>query len=99
MGKGSKQRPTDKAAFDSNFDQIFGAKSDPKAARVEALKQRMLQHDYWYAYSDDHRVYTAGGDSWRAISEEAQALGRDELLRSYVNAKENNLNVEEALGL
>tara|TARA_R100000951_G_C2582360_1_gene162349 strand:+ start:127 stop:411 length:285 start_codon:yes stop_codon:yes gene_type:complete len=24
MGKGSKQRPTDKAAFDDNFDRIFG---------------------------------------------------------------------------
>jgi hypothetical protein len=23
-GKGSKQRPTDKAAFDKNFDRIFG---------------------------------------------------------------------------
>ena len=26
-GKGSKQRPTDKAAFDANFDKIFGKKN------------------------------------------------------------------------
>ena len=25
-GKGSKQRPTDKAKFDDNFDKIFGKK-------------------------------------------------------------------------
>ena len=25
-GKGSKQRPTNKAAFDANFDRIFGKK-------------------------------------------------------------------------
>ena len=24
MGKGSKQRPTNKASFDKNFDKIFG---------------------------------------------------------------------------
>lgn len=29
-GKGSKQRPTNKAAFDANFDRIFGSKSKPK---------------------------------------------------------------------
>ena len=27
MGKGSKQRPTDKAKFDSNYDSIFGGKT------------------------------------------------------------------------
>ena len=26
MGKGSKQRPTDKKKFDDNFDRIFGSK-------------------------------------------------------------------------
>lgn len=27
MGKGSRQRPTDKDAFDSAFDRIFGGKN------------------------------------------------------------------------
>jgi hypothetical protein len=26
MGKGSKQRPTDKDKFDNNYDRIFGKK-------------------------------------------------------------------------
>jgi uncharacterized protein with von Willebrand factor type A (vWA) domain len=29
MSKGSKQRPTDKEAFDAAFDRIFGAKPKP----------------------------------------------------------------------
>lgn len=31
-GKGSRQRPTDKAAFDKNFDAIFGK---PKKKKKE----------------------------------------------------------------
>lgn len=27
MGKGSKQRPTNKTSFDENFDRIFGGKN------------------------------------------------------------------------
>lgn len=34
-GKGSKQRPTNKAAFDANFDAIFGK---PKKKRKEKPK-------------------------------------------------------------
>ena len=29
-GKGSKQRPTNKATFDENFDRIFNNKSEAK---------------------------------------------------------------------
>ena len=34
-GKGSKQRPTNKAAFDANFDRIFGSK--PKTKKISSL--------------------------------------------------------------
>ena len=33
-GKGSKQRPTDKAKFDENFDRIFGTKRQPIVQEV-----------------------------------------------------------------
>jgi uncharacterized protein with von Willebrand factor type A (vWA) domain len=33
-GKGDKQRPTNKAAFDANFDNIFG-KKDKKEKEVK----------------------------------------------------------------
>lgn len=36
MSKGSKQRPTNKEAFDTAFDRIFGAKHKP----VEQKKER-----------------------------------------------------------
>jgi|TARA_R110000851_G_scaffold62734_1_gene143713 hypothetical protein len=32
MSKGDKQRPTDKAKFDANFDKIFGVK-DKKSVK------------------------------------------------------------------
>ena len=36
MGKGSKQRPTDNAAFDDNFDRIFG--------KSKTLEQDKIKH-------------------------------------------------------
>lgn len=33
-GKGSKQRPTNKATFDENFDRIFKNKGDKKDDRL-----------------------------------------------------------------
>ena len=39
-GKGDKQRPTNKAAFDANFDNIFGKKdkSDKKQDKPKEKK-------------------------------------------------------------
>jgi len=36
-GKGSKQRPTNKEAFDANFERIFG-NTKPKANKKEKPK-------------------------------------------------------------
>jgi hypothetical protein len=37
-GKGSKQRPTDKKAFDSGWDRIFGTKLCPECGKKECPK-------------------------------------------------------------
>tara|TARA_B110000858_G_C17807891_1_gene479020 strand:- start:2766 stop:3023 length:258 start_codon:yes stop_codon:yes gene_type:complete len=39
-GKGSKQRPTNKAAFDSNFDNIFGKKDKPKVKEIKKAEKK-----------------------------------------------------------
>jgi uncharacterized protein with von Willebrand factor type A (vWA) domain len=41
-GKGDKQRPTNKAAFDANFDKIFGKKdkSDNKEVKPCETKRK-----------------------------------------------------------
>ena len=37
-GKGSKQRPTNKATFDENFDRIFNNKSEAKKDELKKEK-------------------------------------------------------------
>lgn len=38
MGKGSKQRPTDKSKFDDNFDRIFKDKGEKKDDRLQQCR-------------------------------------------------------------
>jgi uncharacterized protein with von Willebrand factor type A (vWA) domain len=39
MGKGSKQRPTNKTTFDENFDRIFGGKDAEHTGRNKQVSQ------------------------------------------------------------
>jgi hypothetical protein len=49
MSKGSKQRPTNKAAFDANFDLIFnkpsGDKSDESEREIVKLPAKQPKHN------------------------------------------------------
>ena len=38
-GKGSRQRPTDRKAFDANFDAIFRSKPKPKPKEENDIKK------------------------------------------------------------
>lgn len=46
-GKGSKQRPTNKATFDQNFDRIFGKPKQvcDNERKPKEVKQDANQHD------------------------------------------------------
>ena len=41
-GKGSRQRPTDKAKFDSNYDRIFGSTKQ----QANQVKQQAIESLY-----------------------------------------------------
>jgi hypothetical protein len=42
--------------------------------KLERFKELVDRHDLTYSYSDDHRVWTRGQDSWAAINEAAKGL-------------------------
>ena len=49
MGKGSKQRPTNKATFDDNFDRIVGkpkqvCDNEQKPEQAEKVKKDAVKH-------------------------------------------------------
>lgn len=48
MGKGSKQRPTDRAKFDSNFDAIFNKPEE----------KPMTQHERIHNYLQENKFIT-----------------------------------------
>lgn len=55
--------------------------------RLENLKQLMINHDKYYAYSDDHRVWTKGTKEAEAIRMECYWLRHygwsDEVTKLY----------------
>lgn len=42
---------------------------------LEDLYLACIDHDYWYSYSDDHRVWQAGTTDAKRISQAAERLG------------------------
>jgi len=58
MSKGSKQRPYDKAKFDSEFDRIFGVPADselPSPERSEDKGRRLRFDLLWGERQEDVR--------------------------------------------
>lgn len=37
--------------------------------KLEHFRDLVMKHDLFYSYSDDHRVWLRGQDSWAAINE------------------------------
>jgi len=45
-GKGSKQRPTNKAKFDANYDAIFNKPEEKPMTQQERIHNYLLEHQY-----------------------------------------------------
>lgn len=74
MGKGSSQRPTDKNAFDNNYDAIFGKKG--------AFKEKVVRNK---KISIDRTITSLEELSMGASSSDVQEVYDDaiELLHQY----------------
>jgi hypothetical protein len=64
---------------------------------TERLKKMLINHDWFYEYSDDHRAFMAGKASFDAIQAKAKALGREDLITVSHETFLANENVEKAL--
>ena len=42
--------------------------------RLQAFKELVDNHDLYYAFSDDHRVWSSGEASWRLLDEAAKNI-------------------------
>jgi hypothetical protein len=41
---------------------------------MPTLMEQLKRHDWYYAYSDDHRVFTAGSSESRRLSQKVESL-------------------------
>ena len=44
----------------------------PTVEAFKAFTQRLMNHDWYYSFSDDHRVYTNGAKSSKQLEEDAK---------------------------
>jgi hypothetical protein len=53
--------------------------------RLQTLKNRLLQHDWWHMMSDDHSVWYKGNTDLMEIKKLVKGLGGDgvELFNAY----------------
>ena len=70
---------------------------DNREYETERLKKMLINHDWFYEYSDDHRAFMAGKASFDAIQAKAKALGREDLITVSHETFLANENVEKAL--
>lgn len=58
---------------------------------IKQLKSMIISHDWYYHYSDDHRYYVKGRDSWRDICSFAQEIGEqgELILKSAIDTFES----------
>lgn len=47
---------------------------------LENYKKALARHDWFYHYSDDHRVWKAGEQSWSNICHRQKVLDKDYLI-------------------
>jgi tRNA G26 N,N-dimethylase Trm1 len=62
--------------------------------KLEILEEKLQQHDWYYQYSDDHRVWKRGSEQSKVIQnliKELQELGygdqAEKLFHKYLNDK------------
>lgn len=65
--------------------------------QVEQLKDMLARHDWWYAYSDDHKVWKAGKQEWQDILGIAEQAGRVDIVNAAVKALDNGENIAEVI--
>lgn len=58
---------------------------------LRKLQDLLEKHDWYYAMSDDHRVYNKGVQEWASIKSMVDLLGYDgrRLLNAYLDIKNN----------
>ena len=66
---------------------------------IEQFYNECLQHDWFYDYSDDHRVWTAGSDNQRrlySLAEESETkMQIMSAFRSYVRGNRQRPTLDE----
>lgn len=66
--------------------------------QVEQLKQMLVEHDWWYAMSDNHNVWRNGRNNWDKIVSLAEKANRMDVVNTAVRAFNDGRSVQEALG-
>ena len=61
------------------------------------LKRLLAEHDWYFEYSDDFRIWRVGSDQRKAIKALATELGMEEVFEEAFDAVTNN-NLREFLG-
>ena len=64
---------------------------------VDKLKDMLVRHDWWYAYSDSQSAWRAGQQNWKNILEVAEELGRVDIVNAAVKALDNGENIAEVI--
>tara|TARA_R100000329_G_scaffold147497_1_gene135208 strand:+ start:272 stop:487 length:216 start_codon:yes stop_codon:yes gene_type:complete len=60
---------------------------------MKKLIEMLRNHDWYFEYSDDHKVWKSGVIERAAINAEAERLGRPELVeQAFVEYKAGDLN-------
>lgn len=90
-GKGDKRRPTDNAAFDSNFDSIFGERKSVRGSFIwDAIKGEMVDKNEYYASQSSNNTHMIMPDI-----QPYKAVGTGEVISSRSQHREylkrNNL--------
>ena len=74
MSKGSKQRPTDKTKFDTNWEKIFG----------KSKKERLRESD-----SDEHRESDLSSEQGSADLEERSLFDAEHSIQHSATSENN----------
>ena len=71
-----------------------------KIEKIDGLSKRMLAtHDWYFDYSDDHRVWQLGVEERKDIVAEAERLGRPEIVGEAFQALKDRRLTEYLDGL
>lgn len=68
---------TDEEFATVNGERVTKEQWDQHCAAMKELNELLRNHDYFHAYSDDHRVYLRGQASWDTIQRKVKEIGKD----------------------